>query len=539
MARFRAENLVLRDDQKVRFGVGNNNVADSELWWDSSAPHPTTSGDLRLSSTISGVDPIYSYHLTTKWYVDTALSGSDEHNELLNIQGGIADEYYHLTNTQHLSLTSSGGIGDASSEHHHDSLYVTHSGITTISGDIIDQIITDHGGLTGLTDVEDHPGYSLTDGTRPFTGTVSGIDPTEPEHLTTKFYVDDAVQQSLYGLDWQNSVISQNVAFGDAVASGTNRYIAPTTSGSWIAEYIYEWTGATWSGIEPNEGFATWIEDEDVVYFYDDAYPAGTWIKISSTMLHNNLGGLQGGAASEYYHMTTTMYTDLTSFGGVGNASTEHIHDDRYYTETEVDVISGSLSQEITNEIATHSGVSDAHHARYTDEEAQDAVGNIMFGAGTVTVTYNDIANTITVSGSTSGAGIDHGTLDGLDDDDHIYYVPTDGSRGFTNTVSGVYPVQDYHLATKFYVDETVASGGVDRHGRDTLADKDQQLVVNFADLGHTDYTVNATLENNTDSPPSIYALIISGRTSSSFTADFSGKMDSANYALNWMIIED
>ena len=239
-------------------------------------------------------------------------------------------------------------------------------------------------------------------------------------------------------------------------------------------------------------------------------------------MLHNNLGGLQGGTTDEYYHMTSTMYTDLTSFGGVGNASTEHIHDDRYFTESEIITISGDIIAQ-----------------RYTDEEAQDAVGNIMVGDGTVTVTYDDIGNTITVSGSTSGAGIDHGTLDGLDYDYHLLYVPRVGSRGFTSTVSGVYPVQDYHLATKFYVDETVASGGVDRHGRDTLADKAQQLVVNFADLGHTDYTVNATLENNTDSPPSMYALIISGRTSSSFTADFSGKMDSANYVLNWMIIED
>ena len=52
----------------------------------------------------------------------------------------------------------------------------------------------------------------------------------------------------------------------------------------------------------------------------------------------------------------------------------------------------------------------------------------------------------------------DHGDLTGLDGDDHVYYVPVDGSRGFTNTVSGVYPVEGYHLVTKDYVD-TVVSG--------------------------------------------------------------------------------
>ncbi len=58
--------------------------------------------------------------------------------------------------------------------------------------------------------------------------------------------------------------------------------------------------------------------------------------------------------------------------------------------------------------------------------------------------------NEITISGS---GETDHGNLTGLGDDDHTQYILTDGSRGFTSTVSGVYPVQDYHLATKEYVD--------------------------------------------------------------------------------------
>lgn len=53
-----------------------------------------------------------------------------------------------------------------------------------------------------------------------------------------------------------------------------------------------------------------------------------------------------------------------------------------------------------------------------------------------------------------SGGGTnDHGQLLGLGDDDHLQYVPTSGTRGFTNTVSGIDPVEDYHLATKRYVD--------------------------------------------------------------------------------------
>ncbi|RKZ96612.1 MAG: hypothetical protein DRQ40_00440 [Gammaproteobacteria bacterium] len=47
----------------------------------------------------------------------------------------------------------------------------------------------------------------------------------------------------------------------------------------------------------------------------------------------------------------------------------------------------------------------------------------------------------------------DHGLLTGLADDDHLQYVPADASRGFTSTVSGTDPTQNFHLSTKNYVD--------------------------------------------------------------------------------------
>jgi hypothetical protein len=50
--------------------------------------------------------------------------------------------------------------------------------------------VTDHGLLTGLTPDDDHPHYVLADGTRGFSGTVSGVDPVDSDDLTTKNYVD-------------------------------------------------------------------------------------------------------------------------------------------------------------------------------------------------------------------------------------------------------------------------------------------------------------------------------------------------------------
>lgn len=53
---------------------------------------------------------------------------------------------------------------------------------------------SDHGMLSGLGD-DDHPQYSLADGTRSFTGVVSGITPTANTHLTTKGFVDSKARQ--------------------------------------------------------------------------------------------------------------------------------------------------------------------------------------------------------------------------------------------------------------------------------------------------------------------------------------------------------
>jgi hypothetical protein len=74
-----------------------------------------------------------------------------------------------------------------------------------------------------------------------------------------------------------------------------------------------------------------------------------------------------------------------------------------------------------------------------------------------------------TFDGATWGrfaATVDHSALSGLDTDDHEQYILVDGSRGFTSTVSGVYPVSDSDLATKEYVDDVAAqiTGGGGSH---------------------------------------------------------------------------
>jgi hypothetical protein len=539
MAKFTNKDLRLKDGQKVTWGTD----LDSNIWWDDA------NAELRLDTVISGVHPTKPDHLTTRWYVDAEIATTSgslqtqidgltlDHGGLTGLGDDDHTQYILVDGSRGFTSTVSGV--DPTQPYHLTTKNYIDTELATISGGIVQ----DHGGLTGLGD-DDHTQYTLADGTRDFTGVVGGVTPTDDDHLTTKQYVDSLVQ----GLDWQNSVLGV-VPVASGVQTTGNRYIASATGGSWTEDYIYEWDGSAWDETVPNEGFATWNEADDRLVVYNGS----SWVPFGSTVTHNNTSGKQGGTTNEYYHLTADEYNSLTSNGGVEDATDMHTHDDRYYTETEVDAtISGLQSQIDTNsDHGALSGLGDDDHTQYSLVDGSRAFTSTVGGvtptlpAHLTTKQYVD-GEIDTISGTIdthindatihfTEASIDHGSISGLGDDDHTQYILVDGSRGFTNTVSGVTPVADSDLATKAYVDQ----GGLEQHGRAAIADTASSVTVNFTDLGTTNYTVNCTLENTSDSPPSIYPFIVSGKTSSSFTVTFAGDMDSANYYIDWMIIED
>jgi len=330
----------------------------------------------------------------TAW---SAITGTAVHNDLSGLQGGLTsiggDEFYHLDQSDYDTLR--GGAADASSLHQHDSLYFRETEFinsTAGVGDAGKPIVLDaaglldstfidvgsisHAGLANLTaPADDHTQYALlagrAGGQSLYGGTASGdnlvlystahatpgqidlmdeadmntnkivnvVDPTLPQDAATKAYVDARIN----GLDWQESVLDKDLSAPPGGPSTGDRYIiAAGGSGAWAGkdEQIAEWNGTSWDFIIPDEGTACWVEDENIAYVYNDAYPAGSWIKFAAMVAHNDLNGLQGGLASiggdEYYHLTQTEYLALTANGGVSNASTEHIHDDRYPTLTEL-----------------------------------------------------------------------------------------------------------------------------------------------------------------------------------------------------------
>lgn len=147
-----------------------------------------------------------------------------------------------------------------------------------------------------------------------------------------------------------------------------------------------------------------------------------TAIVLSGTISnHGDLTGLSNDDHPQYHNNTrgdARYYTKTILDNGQ--------LDSRYYTELEVDTISGSLQSGIDGK----SNIGHTHSEYINDSEITTISGDI-----------------------TSQIITDHGELDGLSDDDHTQYILVDGTRGFTSTVSGTTPTENQHLATKEYVD--------------------------------------------------------------------------------------
>jgi hypothetical protein len=126
----------------------------------------------------------------------------------------------------------------------------------------------------------------------------------------------DQMNSAIGGLSWQHSIISQlNFTTSEPVSpSDGDRYINNTTglgsvstSITFTINRIYEWSSqgaGSWLEFIPQEGWTLWDESLDTNYTFN-----GTdWVEFGSTVSHNNTLGLQGGTASEYYHLTAAQY---------------------------------------------------------------------------------------------------------------------------------------------------------------------------------------------------------------------------------------
>ena len=556
MAKFVNKDLRLKDGQKVTFGDG----LDASLTFDGV--------EFGVDAVVSGIDPTQDYHLTTKYYVDdsiSAISGStidhgnisglldDDHPQYSLVSGtrdytGIVqyDDDKTFTNDTDIvakkyvddsitTATASGaidhgllaGLGDDDHpQYHNDTRALSWLGTRSIA----DIGTRTHSLLTSL-DQDDHTQYSLVNGNRAFTSTVGGITPTVGSDLTTKDYVDSAIQ----GLYWQDPILDFVTVASGTTASG-NRYVAFATGGGWTKDNIYEYNGTGWDETVPLEGYAAWFSDLDKNYTFNGT----SWVLLGSTVDHGNLSGLGDDDHTQYIlHAGTRDFTGIVQYDTHKSFTVDTDIVDKKYVDDEIDAAtaSGAIDHGLL------AGLGDDDHPQYLNTTRGDV--RYLYKENTTAFTpdsdYEPSTKKYVDDSITTLSGVvgDHGNLIGLGDDDHTQYSLADGTRAFTGEVAGIDPTVSGSLATKHYVDsQNALQPVIYEHGRQAIGDGASTVSIVFASaLANTNYTVNCTMENTSDSPPSIYAHIVSAKLTTGFSALFMGDMDSANYILNWSVI--
>ena len=326
----------------------------------------------------------------------TATSGTIDHGGLLGL-GDDDHTQYTLVNGSRGFTSTVSGISPTNDNHLTTRQYVDDA-ITTATG----SLTSDHGDLTGLGD-DDHTQYILEDGTRGFTGTVSGIYPTQDKHLTTKEYVD-TVSGSISGHShYINDLddVNANNPLQDQVLTYSGTEWVPTTQVSFTGGSMGEWEYAQVSG---------------------DTDPGNKKFKVDNSD----------------QTLITEIYLSDTNRAGVdlGNFLGEFDPGDRLYLQKTTTADQAYLYEvvSVTDNTSYHT-----FSVTYKDDTG------IAFNKKDK-ITFVKLAKKINVI-------TDHGLLTGLSDDDHPQYTLADGTRAFIGTVSGIDPTEDEHLTTRFYVD--------------------------------------------------------------------------------------
>jgi len=94
------------------------------------------------------------------------------------------------------------------------------------------------------------------------------------------------------------------------------------------------------------------------------------------------------------------VQTAINNDADHGSTASHNYFSGDYSDLTNVSITTGDLSFDTATqtELDNHIGVADAHHARYSDEEAQDAVGNAVSVSGSLSYTYDDANNQLELS---------------------------------------------------------------------------------------------------------------------------------------------
>ena len=243
-------------------------------------------------------------------------------------------------------------------------------------------------------------------------------------------------------------------------------------------------------------GGTTTLHDHGSMYYTEVEVTAISGNIVSQIITdHLELSGLDYASAGHTGFQPADNYlTDVefsTYSGTLQDDIDTHLHDGRYYTEGEVDTISGSITAKIPSDFYSTSDI---------DTLCVGLSTKIATASGTLQIQLDSTTT-------------DHGELMGLTDDDHVQYTLSDGSRNITGN--------------QMFEDGAVISGDLVVEGTtfnvevEEVLIKDNLLVINNGEVGNGVTTGSAGIE--VDRGSAINYRFIFDETHDNFQVGISG----------------
>jgi hypothetical protein len=375
---------------------------------------------------VSGIYPIEDEHLATKKYVkdycDINIQNYLGNAGNIYMSHSLSDTwtFTHNFGTKYVAVTAYGPDDKEVKPTNIELIDYNNvklifdepiEGYAVITGSIIYgeyetqsfEIVGDHGSLTGLNS-DDHKIYALLDGTREFTNPISGQDPVQSDHLATKNYVDQYIITNI------NSIKHSDILDSDI---GDNH-----------TQYIH--IDARRGFINPISGHLPILPNHlSTKKYVDDS------IQNTKDYVDTHIQNYLGNSGNIYLsHSLSDTWILAHNFGTKYVAVTAYGPDDKEVKPTNIELIDyNNVKLIFENSIEGYAVIT----------------GSLIYGE------YEAPEQPFEIVG-------DHGSLTGLNSDDHTIYALIDGTRGFTGPISGQDPVQSDHLTTKNYVDSITYS---------------------------------------------------------------------------------
>lgn len=321
-------------------------------------------------------------------HVHESTGGISVHNELTEIQGGVNNQYYHLTQTQHDTLIDG---SSADNLHTHDSkANISHTHVLSNIVDVTATPTAINQALDGISlSVTSLNLNTLTNGSNADTLHTHSSSGTTPDHNDLNG-LNDGDYKHLTSDEKDDFDILTNDSNADSLHTHNHDSLEGVVTNEHInhsAINLSAGSGISGGGdITSNRIFSldingltsdTSINSSDTIPIYDGDNKKITFSNLEDSINHANINNLN---SSTYYHLSEDNHNTLTSGG---NADSLHIHTSSGITGlNEDEILFGSSTGEIeqdsnltwTGSILTISSETDTSVIIQAEDVSNDAI---------------------------------------------------------------------------------------------------------------------------------------------------------------------